>query len=99
MASNRGLRNRLNSSAIGMRSRACSSAGCFSSFSCAAWKVGVSVSLNRMNRPTAMSTALSRNGMRQPQLISASSGSVDTIAKMPVESTSPTALPICGKLP
>jgi hypothetical protein len=64
------------------------------------WKAGDSYSFSRTNRPTAISTALSRNGTRQPQARKAASEVVCwTIRNTTVDRNRPAGTPICGQLP
>src|SRR5512133_1495563 len=64
------------------------------------WKAGDSYSRSRTNRPTAIRTALSRNGARQPQDRNASSEVVSwTIRNTTVDRNRPAGTPIWGQLP
>src|SRR3954467_622561 len=46
-----------------------------------------------------MSRTLMRKGMRQPQLRNCSVGSSETRLNTPVDISSPSGTPVCGKLP
>ena len=79
-----------------------STAGAFSRscFCCSSVNAGVSSIFSRIHRPTATSSALAKNGTRQPQLSNAASLSdVDMIQMIEVESARPPAKPICGHEP
>ncbi len=52
-----------------------------------------------MYKPIAIRKKLSRKGIRQPQEKKASSGSAETSAKMPAESSRPAGTPACMVLP
>ena len=57
--------------------------------------IGVSRMDSRITRPTATSTRLNRNGIRQPHELNASGDSVaDSRVMPPVPSTSPIGTPI-----
>jgi hypothetical protein len=61
---------------------------------------GDSISFRRMNRPTATSSTLARNGTRQPHDMNAASLVIAcTSANTPVESSRPAGTPICGHEP
>ena len=64
------------------------------------WKIGLSLTVSRIHRPTAISSALSRNGIRQPHARNCSSVTeADTTANTVVPMTSPSGTPTCGQLP
>jgi hypothetical protein len=64
------------------------------------WNAGDSYSRSRTNSPTAIRTALSRNGTRQPQDRNASSEVTSwTIRNTTVDRNRPAGTPICGQLP
>src|SRR6185437_14451770 len=78
--------------AIGTRTR--------SLLSIARWNAGVSVKRNRTYKPKNTSSALARNGTRQPQDNNcASSRLVVSHRKVPDEHRKPTGAPNCGNIP
>jgi len=71
-----------------------------SRFSCSDRKTGLSATVSRIHRPTRMSAALARKGMRQPQARKDSPLTVRSrMRKEPVPSTRPSGTPTCGQLP
>src|SRR5260370_7709602 len=64
------------------------------------WKAGVSTSCKRTYSPTSTSTALAKNGTRQPQPNNCASVRLLVINRnTPVEHKNPSGAPSCGKLP
>ena len=53
------------------------------------WKAGVSCSRRRMNSPRPTSSALARNGIRQPQARNSASGRKPHSAKAPIDAMTP----------
>jgi hypothetical protein len=66
----------------------------------AAWKAGVSAIFRRTYKPSATSTALTRNGTRQPQLRNCASLNDKASAKnRPLDARKPIDGPSCGNMP